>query len=103
MVNFWRRHDKFYYYTKPIGPGDELPDSDPLFTSYTVGPSPDFYIADDTGVRRLAGDVHLVMDLAVQAIAVPMDANGNITKTYLEAWTDALNPTGASDFNINDL
>ena len=101
MVNNWIRHDKFYYYTLPIGPGEDVPDTDPLFESYTVGESPDFWIADNTGVRRLAKDVHLVMDLAVQAVPA-VDADGNAL-TYLQAWTAALNPTGASGWNINDL
>ena len=102
-VHNWVRHDKFYYYTLPIGPGAQVPASDPLFTSYTVGKSPDFWIADNTGVRRLADNVHLVMDLMVQAIEAPIGNDGNPTKSYLEAWTEALNPTGAADFNINDL
>lgn len=103
MVNYWVRHDKFYYYTKPIGPGASLPDSDPLFTSYTVGPSPDFYIADNTGVRRLARNVHLVMDLSVQAIAAE-DGDGRIM-SYDEAWKKALsgNASNWQDFNLNDL
>ena len=107
MVNNWIRHDKFYYYTKPIGPSNFVPDTDPLFTSYTVDENkiPDFWITDNTGLKRLkAVGVHLVMDIAVQAIEAPMDENGNPTKTYLEAWTDALNPNNADpDFNINDL
>ena len=102
-VNNWVRHDKFYYYKLPIGPGAQVPDSSPLFTSYTVGESPDFWIADNTGVRRLADDVHLVMDLMVQSIECPLDDEGNPTMTYLQAWTAALNPTGAEGFNINDL
>lgn len=102
-VHNWVRHDKFYYYTLPIGPGAQVPASDPLFTSYTVGKSPDFWIADNTGVRRLADNVHLVMDLMVQAIEAPIGNDGKPTKSYLEAWTEALNPTGAADFNINDL
>lgn len=104
-VNNWIRHDKFYYYTDPIGPGAEVPDTDPLFTSYTIGESPKFYIADPSGVRRLARNVHFVMDLAVQAIECPMKADGTgPEKTYLQAWTEALNPNNVDpDFNINDL
>jgi hypothetical protein len=101
MINNWRRHDKFYYYTIAIGPGDELPDTDPLFESYTVGESPDFWIADNAGVRRLAKDVHLVMDLAVQAVP-SVDENGN-PLTYEQAWARALNPDNDPDWNFNDL
>ena len=100
MVHYWVRHDKFYYYTKPIGPGDDVPDSDPLFSKYEVDKSPDFWIADNTGVRRLAGDVHLVMDLMVQAIECPLDNNGQPTKTYSKAWADEL---GVTEEKLNDL
>ena len=92
----WIRHDKFYYYTEIIGPGGRVPETDPLFESYTIGPSPDFWIADMTGERRLAKDVHFVMDIAVQAIAVPY--NGDTPVGYEDAWKAAL---GVSD--INDL
>ena len=102
--NRWIRHDKFYYYMDPIGPGMQVPDSKPLFKSYEVGKSPDFYIADNWGERRLAKDVHLVIDIAVQAIQAPIDEEtGQPLKTYLQAWTDALNPTGSTSWNINDL
>ena len=106
-VRNWIRHDKFYYYKLPIGPGDDLPDTDPLFFSYEIGASPDFFIADNTGVRRKAKDVHFVMDLMVQAIQAPMKEDGTPAKTYLEAWTAELNPEGSPNydpnFNINDL
>ena len=98
MINNWVRHDKFYYYTQPIGPGARVPNSDPLFTTYTVGESPEFWIADLLGVRRKAKNVHLVMDLAVQAIEAEIGTDGNPTKTYEEAWKAALGVT-----NINDL
>ena len=100
----WVRHDKFYYYTLPIGPGEQVPDTKPLFTSYEVGKSPEFYIPDNWGERRAAKDVHLVMDISVQAIEAPIGTDGQPTKTYLQAWTDALNPNNANpNFNINDL
>ena len=106
-VRNWIRHDKFYYYKLPIGPGDDLPDTDPLFFSYEIGASPVFFIADNTGVRRKAKDVHFVMDLMVQAIEAPMNEDGTPAKTYLEAWTAELNPEGSPNynpnFNINDL
>jgi hypothetical protein len=98
-INNWIRHDKFYYYTEPIGPGARVPNSDPLFESYEIGPSPKFYIADNTGVRRLAKDVHFVMDLAVQAIAVPEGSDGN-PLPYDEAWAQAL---GVTVEKLNDL
>ena len=94
----WLRHDKFYYYTNIIGPGGRVPATDPLFESYTIGPSPDFWIADMTGKRQLAKDVHFVMDIAVQAIPVPY--NGNTAVPYDQAWADAL---GVTVQKLNDL
>lgn len=92
----WIRHDKFYYYTQVIGPGGRVPETDPLFESYTINASPDFWIADMSGVRRLAKDVHFVMDVCVQAIPVPY--NGDTAVGYEQAWKDAMGVD-----NINDL
>ena len=97
LVRNWRRHDKFYYYTKPIGPGATVPDTYPLFYSYEIDKSPEFFIADNTGVRRKAKDVHFVMDLMVQAIGVPLTEAGD-TVGYEAAWKAAL----PAD-NLNDL
>ncbi|MBR1576557.1 MAG: fimbrillin family protein [Bacteroidales bacterium] len=100
-LNGWIRHDKYYYYMDPIGPGDSvLPETAPLFESYTVGASPVFYIADATGERRMARNVHLEMDVLVQAIRVPVDENGDPTKTYAEAWAEELH---VSVDKLNDL
>ena len=102
IKNDWIRHDKYYYYMKPVGPGSAI--TADLFKSYTVGNSPAIYIADMWGTRRPVKNVHLEMDLAVQAIEAPMQADGvTPSKTYLEAWTAALNPDNDSSFNINDL
>ena len=79
----WVRFDKYYYYTKPIGPGSSI--SNTLFDSYTVNPSPEFWIADKWGNRHQAGNVHLIMDLMVQAIEVPI--TGSDTTGYIQAWT----------------
>jgi len=84
----WVRFDKYWYYTKPIGPGDAV--SDTFFDSYEVGPSPEFWIADIFGVRHAAGNVHLLMDLMVQSIEAPMDDEGNETTDYMHAWAAAL-------------
>lgn len=101
-TNNWVRLDKYYYYTLPIGPGESvLPSTAPLFESYTIGVSPDFWIPDIFGTRHKANDVHLEMDLAVQAIEAPTDANGNVTMNYMEAWANAL---GLSDVSgLDDL
>ena len=84
----WVRFDKYWYYVNPIGPGDAV--SDTFFDSYTVGPSPEFWIADIFGVRHAAGNVHLLMDLMVQSIEAPMDDEGNETTDYMHAWAAAL-------------
>lgn len=100
-TNNWVRLDKYYYYILPIGPGESvLPSTAPLFESYTIGPSPDFWIPDIFGTRHKANDVHLEMDLAVQAIEAPTDADGNVTKNYMEAWAIAL---GLADENDNPI
>lgn len=92
----WVRFDKYYYYTEPIGPNQSITNT--LFDKYTVNPSPEFWIADKWGERRQARNVHLEMDLSVQAIPAPTDANGNFVGNYISAWTDAL---GGAD--LNDL
>lgn len=99
-INNWVRYDKYYYYTLPIGPNDAI--TDQLFSSYEVGPSPEFWIVDKWGVRRKAKDVHLVIDMMVQAIPAPVDNNGNIldntdNQGYIRAWVKALDKTGPND------
>ena len=100
VVNGWVRYDKYYYYTLPIGPDDTI--SEDLFESYTVGVSPEFWIPDQWGVRRKAANVHLVMDLMVQAIPAPVDVDGNVIDNtdgqgYIRAWVKALEKTSPSD------
>ena len=98
--NNWVRYDKYYYYIKPIGPNDAV--TDQLFSSYTVGVSPEYWIPDKWGIRRKARNVHLVMDLMVQAIPAPVDENGNVldntdNQGYIRAWVSALGKTSPSD------
>ena len=93
----WVRFDKFYYYMDPIGPGDHLPSTASLFQSYTVNPSPTYYIADEFGVRRLAKDVHLEMDVLVQAIKVPEDPVTGEELDFISAWKEALAPNNDLD------
>lgn len=119
VVNNWVRFDKYYYYTKAIGPNDAI--TDPLFESYTVYSSPNFYIPDLQGIRRLAKNVHLEMDLMVEAIEAPTNAAGKLiyadngaeipgtttaeqaaaTDGYIRAWVKALGLEGVSD--LDDL
>lgn len=99
--NGWVRFDKYYYYESPIGPGDSVfPASTPLFTSYTVNPSPTYYIADEFGIRRKAKDVHLEMDILVQAIKVPVDPVTGDDLDFITAWKQTL-PSGQND--LDDL
>ena len=53
------------------------------------------------GIRQKAGNVHLEMDLMVQAIPAPVDKDGNVIGNengdgYINAWVEAL---GLSDKN----
>ena len=99
-IHDWVRYDKYYYYTKPIGPNDAI--SGKLFEKYEVGPSPEFWIVDKWGVRRKAKDVHLVIDMLVQAIPAPVDKDGNVldnedNQGYIRAWVKALDKTSPND------
>ena len=107
-VNGWVRYDKYYYYTKPIGPNDAI--TDQLFEKYEVGPSPEFWIVDKWGERRKAKDVNLVIDIMVQAIPAPVDENGNVldntdNQGYIRAWLEALDfePTTSNYSKLLDL
>ena len=91
----WVRYDKYYYYTKAIGPNESI--TNPLFESYVVNVSPVFWIPDSWGVRRNPRNVHLEMDLSVQAIPAPMDAEGNFVGNFISAWTEALDGQDLND------
>ena len=84
----WADASGGFYYTMPIGPGEELSASSSLFQSYTVTSVPTIYIATNGTAREAAVGVHLVMEIVVQAIPVPRDADGNPV-WWLEAWHDA--------------
>ncbi len=90
-VNNWIRRDKYYYYKLPIGPGQYLASTDKLFESYTIQKNqiPDFWIADAWGNRQKAVQVHLEMDVIVQAVSA-LDAEGNVIEDYETAWLNAL-------------
>ncbi len=93
--NNWVRYDKYYYYIEPIGPNQSV--TADVFKSYTVGVSPEFWIPDQWGVRRKAGEVHLIMDVIVQAIPAATDAAGNITDDYISAWVRELDKNSPQD------
>ncbi len=96
--NKWLRGNTGFYYPDPIGPGDKMdPQSAALFKSY-VWPSdrafPTIYIPDpSSNVRRPAAGVHLIMEVAIQAISA-VDSNGQPYASCWAAWTDAIYPNG---------
>ena len=71
--------DRFYYYTDPVAPGDEVPQ--PLFTKYTVGKCPTVRIAGE------ARELYFVLQIATQAIAANKLDGSHYT--YTEAWATA--------------
>lgn len=95
----WADASGGFYYTMPIGPGDGVNTTQSatkdLFKSYTVSSIPTIYIATNGVQRTEAVGVHLVMEIVVQAIAVPKDDEGNDV-WWLQAWYDA---TGISKLN----
>ena len=99
---YWVRLDKYYYYTKPIGPGQFVPSTTPVFNNYTLLEEniPTFWIPDRWGGRKAAGNVHLEMDLAVQAIEAPLDEDGNEASDFMTVWANAL---GKEVADLNDL
>lgn len=99
----WADASGGYYYTSPIGPGDGVNSAQSatkdLFKSYTVTKVPDMYLPVGA-TREKAVGVHLVMEIVIQAIAVPTEVVDGVTKNvwWLQAWynatgIDKLNPT----------
>lgn len=92
--NDWADASGGFYYTMPIGPGEGVGYQEAatkaLFNSYTVTNVPTIYVAYDGVKRAAAKGVHLVMEVAVQAIAAEKDT------WWLQAWYDA---TGIKKLN----
>jgi len=88
----WRRGTSGYYYTEPLGPGSALSaETTPLFDYYKFYDewTPTLYIPDpETGGRKAAVGVHLVMEVVVQAIGAE-DANGEEFEDCWAAWSNA--------------
>ena len=97
-VNNWIRRDKYYYYTLAVDP--EATIEDELFESYTleVENIPNIYIRDNAGNPQKARNVHLVLDVVVQAVSA-CDANGEPYESYEAAWKAALGDSA----NLDDL
>lgn len=97
-TNKWLRGNTGFYYPDPIGPGTQMnPDSEALFKEY-VWPAdrafPTIYIPDpSSNIRKPAVGVHLIMEVAVQAISA-VDENGQPYSNCWAAWTAAIYPNG---------
>ena len=109
----WADASGGFYYTLPIGPGSGVGETvasatKDLFDSYTVDPAkiPTIYITKPGSLEREpAVGVHLVMEIVIQAIAVPTvtvtNSEGTTTTKnvwWLQAWyeatkVDKLDPT----------
>ena len=81
--NWVRAKDGFFYYKKIVEPGK--PTDDALFTKYSLNttehPVPEIYYLD--GSKKPFTNVHLRMEIPVQAIEAQEG------KTWQDAWTDA--------------
>lgn len=91
--NDWADASGGFYYTMPIGPGEGVGTgatsaTTDLFKSYTVANVPTIYLPVGN-TRQPAVGVHLVMEIVIQAIAVPTNPDGTPSKWWLEAWHDA--------------
>lgn len=97
-TNKWKRGNTGFYYPEVIGPGETLDSqTEALFKSY-IWPEgkafPTIYIPDpNSNLRKPAVGVHLIMEVAVQAIG-SKDANGNNYADCWAAWTAAIYPNG---------
>ena len=87
----WVRASGGYYYTEAIGPGVKMdPETQALFQSYTLNNTPTIYVpSPEHDYRVPAEGVHLVMEVAIQAIFAPVDASGNETSNWKQEWYNA--------------
>ena len=86
-ANWVRGDDGFFYFTKIVDVNQNT--STPLFSTFTPGASvPTVYYIDNLGARQPFTDVHLVIDIAVQAVEAPLKA-GSTTEyeDYVTAWS----------------
>ena len=110
--NDWADASGGFYFTMPIGPGAGVGEgaqsaTKDLFKSYTVSNVPTIYLPVGN-TREPAVGVHLVMEIVVQAIAVPTNDDGTPSKWWLEAWYDAthiekLNPNSTKNAKYKAL
>lgn len=85
--------DGYFYYTEIVYPGKSIPDK--IFTSYTLDTSkkPTIYYTNNQPQRIPFEDVHLVIDIPVQAVMAPFADNWTVEqpayKDYKAAWATA--------------
>ena len=97
-TNKWIRGTTGFYYPDPIGPGQTLnSQTEALFKSYIWPenvPIPTIYIPDpNSKFRKPAVGVHLIMEVAVQAIG-SKKSDGTDFADCWEAWNAAIYPNG---------
>lgn len=92
--NHWiKGTDGYFYYTEIVYPGESIPDK--IFTSYTLDTSkkPTIYYTNNQPQRIPFEDVHLVIDIPVQAVMAPFADNWTVEhpsyKDYKAAWETA--------------
>lgn len=90
----WEKgNDGYYYYTKFIGVDEAA--TQPFFYEYVVNTVPDVYLLSKA-LTRYQVDVHLVMDVVVQAVLAPNASNTDPSATTEDktacdtAWESAL-------------
>ena len=86
----WADASGGYYFTSKLGPGEGTDSgTKSLFDFYQLTNVPTIWLpSGDTRVKAVG--VHLVMEVAIQAIAVPKDSEGKEV-WWLQAWYDATN------------
>ena len=93
--NHWiKGTDGYFYYTEIVYPGESIPDK--IFTSYTLDTSkkPTIYYTNNQPQRIPFTDVHLVIDIPVQAVMAPLKStwtveNPQYEEDYKKAWLTA--------------
>jgi hypothetical protein len=92
--NWIKGKDGYFYYTKLVYPGESIQDK--IFTSYTLDRSkiPTIYYTNNQPQRIPFTDVHLVIDIPVQAVMAPLKPewtveNPQYEEDYKKAWLTA--------------
>ena len=92
--NWIKGKDGYFYYTKLVYPGKSIQDE--IFTTYTLDRSkiPTIYYTNNQPQRIPFTDVHLVIDIPVQAVMAPLKPewtveNPQYEEDYKKAWLTA--------------